>query len=77
MWLWLQLSSVGRRGSAGIMTRLRDENRGIVDRFPAMTGYLSLNQVVQNGYGAHPASYSTDSRLTQPPIQRVLGGVLL
>jgi hypothetical protein len=35
-------------------------------RFPAGTGNFSLHQRVQNGFGAHPASYPTGTRGSFP-----------
>jgi hypothetical protein len=35
-------------------------------RFPAEAGNFSLHHRVQNGYGAHPASYPTGTRGSFP-----------
>jgi hypothetical protein len=61
----LRLSSVGRHGSAGIMTRLRMDSRGIV----AMTGYVSLLQGAHNDSAAHPDSYLVRPSRSIPGIR--------
>jgi hypothetical protein len=35
-------------------------------RFPARIGYFSLHHRVQNGSGAHPASYTMDTTVSFP-----------
>jgi hypothetical protein len=42
------------------------DNRGSRVRFPAGTGNFSLHHRVQNGSGAHPASYSVGTRGSFP-----------
>jgi hypothetical protein len=46
-----------RDSSVGVVTRLRAGDRGSGVRFPAGTENFSLHYRVQNGSGAHPASY--------------------
>jgi hypothetical protein len=42
------------------------DDRGSTVRFPAGAGYFSLHHRVQNGYGAHPASYPMGTRGSFP-----------
>jgi hypothetical protein len=44
-------------GSVGIALGYGLDNRGSRVRFPAEAGSFSLHHRVQNGSGAHPASY--------------------
>jgi hypothetical protein len=48
--------------SVGIALGYRLDNRGSRVRFPAKAGNFSLHLRVQNGSGAHPASYPLDIR---------------
>jgi hypothetical protein len=48
---------MGRDSSFGIATGYRLDDRMIGVRFPAVAGKFSLLHRVQNGSGAHPASY--------------------
>jgi hypothetical protein len=47
-----------RNSSVGTATGYGLEDRGSRFRFPAGAGNFSLHHCVQNGSGAHPASYS-------------------
>jgi hypothetical protein len=51
-----------RDSSVGIALGYGLEDRGSWVRFPAGTGNFSLHHRVQNGSGAHPASYPMGSR---------------
>jgi hypothetical protein len=42
------------------------DDRGSRVRFPAGAGNFSLHHRVQNGYGAHPASYPMGTRGSFP-----------
>jgi hypothetical protein len=44
----------------------RLDDRGSRVLFPAGAGNFSLHNRVQNGYGAHPASYPMDTRSSFP-----------
>jgi hypothetical protein len=56
-WIYLtQDSSVGTVLGYGL------DDRGSGVRFPAEAGNFSLHHSVQNGSGAHPASYPMDTR---------------
>jgi hypothetical protein len=46
------------------------DDRGSRVRFPAETGNFSLHHRVQNGSGAHPASYPTGTRDSFPGVKR-------
>jgi hypothetical protein len=46
-----------RDSSFGIALGYGLDNRGSRVRFPAGAGNVSLHHRVQNGFGAHPASY--------------------
>jgi hypothetical protein len=46
-----------RDSSVGIALGYRLDDRGYRVRFPARAGNFSLHRSVQNGSGAHPASY--------------------
>jgi hypothetical protein len=48
---------VSRDSSVGIELGYRLDDRSSGVRFPAGAGNFSLNHRVQNGSGAHPASY--------------------
>jgi hypothetical protein len=51
-----------RDSSVGIALGYGLNDRGSRDRFPAGAGNFSLHHRVQNGSGAHPASYPMGSR---------------
>jgi hypothetical protein len=51
------ISVQSRDSSVGIMLCYRMDDRGSWVRFPAGNGNFSLHHRVQNGSGAHPASY--------------------
>jgi hypothetical protein len=55
-----------RDSSVGIALGYGLADRGSRVRFPAGTGYFSPHHRVQNGSGAHPASYSTATRGSFP-----------
>jgi hypothetical protein len=52
--------------SVGIVLGYRLDNRGSRVRFPVGAGNFSLHCCVQNGSGAHPASYPMGSRGSFP-----------
>jgi hypothetical protein len=52
---------VGSRVGFNAVTK-RKNDRGSRVRFPAGAGKFSLHHRVQNGSGAHPASYPADTR---------------
>jgi hypothetical protein len=58
--LWSRDSSVSIALGYGL------DDRGSRVRFPAGAGNLSLHHRVQNGSGAHPASYPTGNRGSIP-----------
>jgi hypothetical protein len=45
------------------------DDRGSRVRFPAGAGNFSLHRNVQNGSGAHPASYSMGTRVSFPGVK--------
>jgi hypothetical protein len=49
--------SQSRHSTVGIALGYGLDDQGSRVRFPAGTGNFSLRHRVQNGYGAHPASY--------------------
>jgi hypothetical protein len=51
-------TSKSRDSSVGITTGYGQDDRGYRARLPAGTGNFSLHHRVQNGSGAHPASYT-------------------
>jgi hypothetical protein len=53
----IYLNCKSRDSSVGIALGSRLEDRGSRVRFPAGAGNFSLHHRVQNGSGAHPASY--------------------
>jgi hypothetical protein len=55
-----------RDSSVGIVLGYGLDNRGSGVRFPAGAGNFSLNHRVQNGSGAHPASYPMGTRYCFP-----------
>jgi hypothetical protein len=56
------MSSRSRDSSVGIALRYGLDDRGSRVRFPAEAGNFSLHHRVQNGSGAHPASYPMGTR---------------
>jgi hypothetical protein len=52
--------------SVGIALGYGQDDRGSRIRFPAGAGNFSLHHRVQNGFGAHPASYPMGTRGTSP-----------
>jgi hypothetical protein len=57
-------SSVGTALGYGL------DDRGSRIRFPAEAGNFSLHHRVQNGSGAHPASYPMNTRDSFPGVKR-------
>jgi hypothetical protein len=55
-----------RDSSVGITLGYRLDDRGPRVRFPAEAGNFSLHHRVQNGSGAHPASYPIGTRGSFP-----------
>jgi hypothetical protein len=51
-----------RHSSVGIALGYGLDDRGSMVRFPAGAGNFSLHHPVQNGSGAHPASYPMGTR---------------
>jgi hypothetical protein len=58
----LSWSSKSRDSSVGIALDYGLDARGSRVRFPAGAGNFSLHHYVQNGSGAHPASYPMGTR---------------
>jgi hypothetical protein len=56
------LDDKSRDSSVGIALGYGLDDRGSKVRFPAGAGYFSLHHRVQNGSGAHPASYPVGNR---------------
>jgi hypothetical protein len=55
-----------RDSSVGIALGYGLDDRGSRVRFPVVAGNLSLHHRVQNGSGAHPASYQMGTRGSSP-----------
>jgi hypothetical protein len=55
-----------RDSSVGIVLGYRPDRRGSRVRFPAGAGNFSLHHCVQNGSGAHLASYPMGTRVSFP-----------
>jgi hypothetical protein len=55
-----------RDGSVGIALGYELNDRGSGVEFPAGAGNFSLNHRVQNGSGAHPASYPMGTKSSFP-----------
>jgi hypothetical protein len=55
-----------RDSSVGIALDYGLDDRGSRVRFPAGAGNFSLHHRVQNGFGAHPASYPMSNRGSFP-----------
>jgi hypothetical protein len=60
------VSKVSRDSSVGIALGYGLDGRGSRVRFPAGAGNFSLHHIVQNGSGAHPASYPLGIRGSFP-----------
>jgi hypothetical protein len=60
------LHSGSRDSSVGIALGYGLDDRGSRDRFPVGAGNFSLHHRVQNGSGAHPASYPMGTRGSFP-----------
>jgi hypothetical protein len=58
----VKMSLKSRDGSVGIALGYGLDDRGSRVRFPAEAGNFSLHHRVQNGSGAHPASYPMGTR---------------
>jgi hypothetical protein len=56
------LQNISRDSSVGIALSYGLDDWGSRVRFPAAAGNFSLNHRVQNGSGAHPASYPMGTR---------------
>jgi hypothetical protein len=59
---FMQLNNMSRDSSVGIALGYGLDDRGSRVRFPAGAGNFSLHHRVQNGSGAHPASYPMGTR---------------
>jgi hypothetical protein len=57
-------------GSVGVALDYGLDDRGSRFRFPAGTGNLSLHHRIQNGSGAHPASYPVGTGGSFPGVKR-------
>jgi hypothetical protein len=55
-----------RDSSVGIALGYELDDRGSRVRFPAGAGNFSLHHRVQNGFGAHSASYPMGTRVSFP-----------
>jgi hypothetical protein len=64
--LVLLLFYKGRDSSVGIALVYRLDDRGSRVLFPVGAGNFSLHHRVQNGSGAHPASYPMGTRGSSP-----------
>jgi hypothetical protein len=62
-------STQSRDSSVAIALGYRLDDRGSRVRFPAGAGNFSLHHRVQNGSGAHPASYPMGSRCSFPGVK--------
>jgi hypothetical protein len=60
------LTTESRDSSVGMVLGYGLDDRGSRVRFPAGTGNFSLHRRVQNGSGAHPASYPMGTRGSFP-----------
>jgi hypothetical protein len=61
---------MSRDSSAGIALGYGLEDRGSMVRFPSGAGNFSIHHRVQNGSGAHPASYPMGIRGSFPGVKR-------
>jgi hypothetical protein len=64
--VWTQIKDKSHDSSVGMALGYRLDDRGSRVRFPAEAGYFSLHHRVQNGSGAHPASYPMGTRGSFP-----------
>jgi hypothetical protein len=62
----MRFNNKNRYNSVGIALGCGLDDRGSRVRFPARAGNLSLHHSVQNGSGAHPASYPMGTRGSFP-----------
>jgi hypothetical protein len=62
----IKLMTESRDSSVGIALGYGLDDRGSEVRFPAGDGNFSLSHRVQNGSGAHPASYPMGTRGSFP-----------
>jgi hypothetical protein len=62
VYLRVLLASTSRDSSVGIALSCGLDDRGSMIRFLAMAGNFSLYYGIQNGSGAHPASYLMGTR---------------
>jgi hypothetical protein len=60
------MESLSRDSSVGIVLGYGLDDRGFRARFPAGVGNFSLHHRVQNGSGAHAASYPMGTRGSFP-----------
>jgi hypothetical protein len=63
---YLQVSYKSRDSSVGIALSYGLDDRGSRVRLPTVAGNFSLHHRVQNGSGAHPASYPRGARGSFP-----------
>jgi hypothetical protein len=61
---------MSRDSSVGIALGYGLDDRGSRVRFPTGSGNFSLHHLVQNGSGAHPASYSMGTRGSSLGVKR-------
>jgi hypothetical protein len=66
----LSVLGVSRDSSVGIALGYGLDDRGSRFRFPAGAGNFSLHHRVQNGSGAHPASYPMGTRASFLGLKR-------
>jgi hypothetical protein len=74
MWtefIWLRICSKSRGSSVGIALGYGLDDWGSRVRFPAGAGNFSLHHRVQDGSGAHPASYPIGARDSFPGAKAV------
>jgi hypothetical protein len=64
--IFINISSVGRNSSGGTAQGYGLDDRSSRVRFLAGDGNFSLHHPVQNGSGAHPASYTMGTRGSFP-----------
>jgi hypothetical protein len=63
------INDKSRESSVGIALGYGLHDRGSRFRFPAVAGNISLHHRVQNGSGAHPASYPMGTRGSLPGVK--------
>jgi hypothetical protein len=64
--IWFNTESKSRNSSVGIALGYGLDDQGTKFRFPARAGNFSLHHRVQNGSGAHSASYPMGTRDSFP-----------